>query len=1047
MRLAQLLVAGALLGTSIVPIQAAGNDAADAILPDPKELQDTYEYYDVLSDEFNGEVSDMWLMDYMPWWSDTAQREQSGTKTRYRFIDADSADNQSLQIYVNGENRMGEENFQPYYLEKLSGPQSMEAKDRYLAATNQKNNWNSKFAGFMAGSKDYLNTYRGSEAPIEHHTNYSDAGATTYGYFEARVKFLSMDRGEGLAPAFWFIGMQDDIYDRGEVDVFEFLDNHTLDFTIHPKGDPNITKVTKQFHFDEDMSKDYHTYGVLWDETGFSLYVDGEFLWKHEQKIDYRMIPMFSINHHENGWIGSVDGKGHPEERTMDIDYFRVFKKVGTDPEPNEPVLPEMEPGTNVAEGAYISLFGLTGPEADATPVQWLNDKETTNTVLSGICDPMGDPMERSTLPQYLYIDWKTPATFDTIILHAQNAASSAPTLVDVEISEDGKNWTPIKEDVTLQWQSDSQIAEAQTIELDEVLSGNLHTRIKIKEANLNAQGRFGLCEVEIGEDITPMDPEYLPLPDPIDTNLEGSMFTTWELDGNDVSNTGLQLTYKEGTQPNYGEGKNGQAMVIDGNTQYIYAPLKDGETHLKSDEDFTLGMWIKPDYVQLGSDQVILAQQTGSSGGRPWLFMYNGTLGTFLGNENTFGSIALKANEWQYVAVTFHVTDEATKQGEVILYVNGKQDTKKTITYEEDALADAQLLLGRHKNGSKGFYKGSMDDITLLNKALAPQDMEALYEAGGQVDQIEAKTYDLSKVVALPRIEGMVGELTMDDIVLPAQVSGVFEQIYAQSVDVAWSEEDLAALDLNQAGTYTIHGTLDLSAYPHTTNTKKITAEQTIVVKAPVDLSELSAVLDRINALDRADYTEESFDAFLSAVQSVQTKETLLIIGNYPNYSTPESAPASTTQEVIDGMVAELNDAFTLLEEVPASEEVNKDALWDLLEKYEGYRSTDYTKESWDVFYQAYEDACAVALDETATQQEVTDAKETLRKAAEALVKVSDDQTEDPAGEGSTDPDQEVTEKPADTAASMSTTMYGMMVLIAGGGVIAVKKMRKHAK
>ena len=49
--------------------------------------------------------------------------------------------------------------------------------------------------------------------------------------------------------------------------------------------------------------------------------------------------------------------------------------------------------------------------------------------------------MEKSTLPQYLYIDWRMPATFDTIILHAQNAKSTAPTLVDVEVSEDGETW------------------------------------------------------------------------------------------------------------------------------------------------------------------------------------------------------------------------------------------------------------------------------------------------------------------------------------------------------------------------------------------------------------------------------------------------------------------------------------------------------------------------------------------------------------------------------------------------------------------------------
>lgn len=142
---------------AITPIpQTQALEKSNEILPTPVELQGEYTYYESLSDEFDGKVSDMWLMDYMPWWSDTAKKEKSGTKTRYRFIDAadgTKADNQSLQIYVNGENDMTADNFQPYYLEKLSGPRGKETQERYNANKSQKNNWNSKFAGFMAGEK------------------------------------------------------------------------------------------------------------------------------------------------------------------------------------------------------------------------------------------------------------------------------------------------------------------------------------------------------------------------------------------------------------------------------------------------------------------------------------------------------------------------------------------------------------------------------------------------------------------------------------------------------------------------------------------------------------------------------------------------------------------------------------------------------------------------------------------------------------------------------------------------------------------------------
>lgn len=998
MKIKNVIIAGTMALSSVLPTTVV--KANETILPTPKDLQSTYSYYDVLSDEFNGNESDIWLMDYMPWWSDTAEREQSGTKTRYRFIDADGKDNQSLQIYVNGENHMGAANFQPYYLEKLSGPQNLDAKDRYLAQTTQKNNWNSKFAGFMAGGKDYLNTFRGSEAPIENHAKYSDAGATTYGYFETRVKFLSMKRGQGLAPAFWFIGMQDDVYDLGEVDVFEFLDNYTLDFTIHPKGDPNISKVTKQFKFKEDMSKDYHTYGVLWDETGFSLYVDGEFLFKHNQKINYRMIPMFSINHHENGWIGSVDNAGHPEERTMDIDYFRVFKKDGTDPEPNKLPVPEMKPGNNVADGAYISLYGLTGKEVDKTPVQWLNDKKTNNMVLSGICDRMGDPMEKSTLPQYLYIDWRMPATFDTIILHAQNAKSTAPTLVDVEVSEDGETWKTIKSDIRLDWKTDTQIAESKTIKLDEIEKENLFARIKIKEANLNAQGKFGLCEVEIGEDIEPMAPEYMPLPEGVDMNMKDSLFSKWNMEDSPSSTTnGLDLRSTD-SELVYVDGKDGKALQVDGRQQHIYAPLVVGDKQLKCDEDFTLGMWINPSKTSLpgSSGQIILAQQTGSQGGRPWLFLYNNTLGTFLGNTNTFGKIPLKVNEWQYVAVTFRVIDKDSQKGEVALYVNGQLDTKAFITYEADSLGNPELLLGRHKNNTGGFYEGAMDSITLLNKTLQPQDIEALYKANGRLEEAKGETYDLSNIVTLPKIEGNVGELSLENLGLPEEVTAVFDDVYAQSVEVNWDVKELESIDFNKDGSYTVHGIVDLSAYPQTTNTKNIKAEQRIEINAPVNLTGLADVLQRINETEESKYTEESFKDFLTAVQAAQTKETQLIIGEYPNYSAPEEAPAYATQEIVDGITNDLNAAFDLLVEIEQPEKVDKAALISVIEKAKAIDVSKYTEESVRFMKEELNYAESILNDEKATQKEVNDAEKRLNTAINQLVEINQPEIVDKA-------------------------------------------------
>lgn len=933
MKFKKAMLAGLLCASSLMPQSALvfAADEADGIRPDlPAELAADYTYYEELSDEFNGTLNDMWLMDYMPWWSDTAKREKSGTRTRSRFIDADGADNQSLQIYVNGENDMNAENFQPYYLEKLSGPRNQPVADRYLwSNTSQKNNWNSKFAGFMAGGKDYLNTFRGAEAPIENHQTYSDAGATQYGYFETRCKFLSQNKGEGLAPAFWFIGMQDDAVDRGEVDVFEFLDNYTLDFTIHPKGDPRMTYATKEFRFDEDMSKDYHTYGLLWDETGFSLYVDGEFLWKHNIQINYRMIPMFSINHHENGWIGSVDGKNHPEERTFDIDYYRVFKKNGTDWQIGQPDLPEMQEGRNMSDAAYISLFGLSGTEWDATPADYLNDNDLTTTMLSGRKTRTGENMEQAELPQMLYIDWRKPAKFNTIVMHAQNAKSMAPTLVDVQISDDGENWRTIKEDVRLNWQSDSAVAESKTITLDQTVENNLHTRLVIKEANMT-QGKFGVTEIEVGENITASEPDYLPLPAPEELDIKSNLFASWQLDDVYTAHkAGLDITYDEGQAPAFENGKDGhdKALKLRGLNTRVYAPLKtaDQSEQLKSDEDFTLSMWVKPESVNAGSDQIILAQQTGTNGGRPWLFMYQGKVGSYLGIENNYANTNIPANEWTHLAVTQKVTDASAKKATMTLYQNGVKVGGKNITMEADDRCDPRLLLGRHKAGNKGGYTGLMDDVTLFTSALSEAEIAALFEADGKIDDVnEAGTiYNVSSVSAIDGFKGIAGETSLDDVILPENVSAIFDNTYVKEVPVKWNEEALAAIDFAQPGTYTVDGVLDLSAVPNASNTEGVKASFEVVLKEKVSLEGVRALLDRVNAVKAEDYTPESFASFLEACQNVQTKNIMLMIGTYPNYTVTETIPEIATPEMVKRMEDELTAAFDRLVEADAKIDV----------------------------------------------------------------------------------------------------------------------------
>ena len=111
-----------------------------------------------------------------------------------------------------------------------------------------------------------------------------------------------------------------------------------------------------------------------------------------------------------------------------------------------------------------------------------------------------------------------------------------------------------------------------------------------------------------------------------------------------------------------------------------------------------------------------------------------------------------------------------------------------------------------------------------------------------------------------------------------------------------------------------------------------------------------------------------------------------------------------------------------------PTPDPVNKDALWALLEKYDGYVSTDYTADSWAAFYASYQAACAVATNEEATQDEVDAAVAALERTGAALVPASPAE-EEPGTTPETNPDNEYnqTEKPADTSASMPIAPFAI--------------------
>ena len=216
-------------------------------------------------------------------------------------------------------------------------------------------------------------------------------------------------------------------------------------------------------------------------------------------------------------------------------------------------------------------------------------------------------------------------------------------------------------------------------------------------------------------------------------------------------------------------------------------------------------------------------------------------------------------------------------------------------------------------------------------------------------------------------------------------------------------------------------------------------------------------AILDALNAKT----PEEDNTALIEQAQAVLDKSAQAIA----QYS--EQWSAEDTQNIKDlctqlqaaitgGNAEEIQTAYENLQTAieglkkdepvdpePTPDSVNKDALWALLEKYDGYVSTDYTADSWAAFYSAYETASAVAQNDDATQDEVDAAVAALERAGAALVPASGSEKPD----GSPDNEYNQTEKPADTSASMPIAPYACVTLLAAGAAFVAIRKKRTAK
>jgi hypothetical protein len=218
----------------------------------------------------------------------------------------------------------------------------------------------------------------------------------------------------------------------------------------------------------------------------------------------------------------------------------------------------------------------------------------------------------------------------------------------------------------------------------------------------------------------------------PIDRN---GLAAHYELDG---SFSDLSGNYRHGRtvagDPTFGVGQIGRAVAFDGDTEVSFGHV----AAFDRDDRFTLTVWIRPSGNQpMAAFQKLSDPQTRR--GFEWLFddialvgiqRWAARLTIAIASDSPASAIKvrtrerLNAGEWHHVALTY---DGSGKASGVFLYVNGKLASTAVVqnTLRGPILTDAPLTVGSKALGKP--FIGQLDDLRLYDRALAPDEVEAL--------------------------------------------------------------------------------------------------------------------------------------------------------------------------------------------------------------------------------------------------------------------------------------------------------------------------------
>lgn len=199
-----------------------------------------------------------------------------------------------------------------------------------------------------------------------------------------------------------------------------------------------------------------------------------------------------------------------------------------------------------------------------------------------------------------------------------------------------------------------------------------------------------------------------------------------------DSSGNGNNGTANNVTATANRNGKANSAYHFDGQSSYIV--VKDNSKLRLSNNDVTLNAWVNLDsYGNSFGYNILTKHYSGNDNGWAWGITGTGftptgivTYGTGGTSASARGNTIVSVDQWHMVTVVYRINLQ-----KAYIYVDDVLDNITSAFPPANPTVDAMLYIGRDDPSvpSTGyFFRGSLDDIRIYNRALSLNDIHALY-------------------------------------------------------------------------------------------------------------------------------------------------------------------------------------------------------------------------------------------------------------------------------------------------------------------------------